>query len=286
MTTVLLGFAAGLVVAVITAPVGVSGAVFLLPVQLDLLHVPSPAVTPTNLLFNVVATPGSLVRYHQQGQLGGPLVRRLVVGTLPGVVLGAVVRVRFAPGVQVFHLLLAALLLPLGGWLCAWTLLPPGRSSTAPPRPRTITALAVLVGFVGGVYGIGGGSILGPILVGRGLPVTTVAPATLASTFLTSIAGAGAYAVLALTTPGDITPHWVLGLACGAGGQEELVRGERHAQTGTRGGRERAVGQRRHPHHRVGVEPVLWQTVLSGQRAGLRQHHLVASDGVDVLGAS
>jgi uncharacterized membrane protein YfcA len=47
----LLGFAAGLVIAVLTAPVGVSGAVFLLPMQLDVLRVPSPAVTPTNLLF-------------------------------------------------------------------------------------------------------------------------------------------------------------------------------------------------------------------------------------------
>lgn len=46
-------FAAGFLIATVTKPVGVSGAVFLLPVQLSLLHVPSPAVTPTNLLFNV-----------------------------------------------------------------------------------------------------------------------------------------------------------------------------------------------------------------------------------------
>ncbi|HEY1969592.1 MAG TPA: hypothetical protein VGH89_16685 [Pseudonocardia sp.] len=48
------GFAAGMVIAVLTTPAGVSGAVFLLPVQLDLLRVPCPAVTPTNLLFNVM----------------------------------------------------------------------------------------------------------------------------------------------------------------------------------------------------------------------------------------
>src|SRR3954469_9996198 len=42
----LLGFAAGLLIATVTAPVGVSGAVFLLPVQLSVLHVPNPAVTP------------------------------------------------------------------------------------------------------------------------------------------------------------------------------------------------------------------------------------------------
>jgi hypothetical protein len=38
-------------------PGRVSGAVFLLPVQLSVLGVPSPAVTPTNLIYNVVAGP-------------------------------------------------------------------------------------------------------------------------------------------------------------------------------------------------------------------------------------
>jgi hypothetical protein len=45
------------------------------------------------------------------------------------------------------------------------------------------------------------------MLVGRGVPVATVAPAALASTFVTSVVGAGAYAVLAMTTTGDIAPN-------------------------------------------------------------------------------
>jgi uncharacterized membrane protein YfcA len=45
-----------------------------------------------------------------------------------------------------------------------------------------------------------------------------IAPAALASTFLTSIVGAGAYGILALTADGDIAAHWGLGLLCGAGG--------------------------------------------------------------------
>ncbi len=44
---------------------GVSGAVLLLPVQISVLGVPSPAVTPTNLLFNVAATPGALLRFDK-----------------------------------------------------------------------------------------------------------------------------------------------------------------------------------------------------------------------------
>lgn len=213
-----LGFAAGVVISLVTTPVGVSGAVFLLPVQLSVLAVPSPSVTPTNLLYNVVAGPGALLRYRRAGMLGGPLTRRLVTGTVPGVVLGAVVRVFALPGPVVFRLLVAVLLLPLGLWLVARTLRPARRRGPTKPSPRTVTALAVAVGVAGGVYGIGGGSLLGPLLVGRGMPVARVAPAALASTFVTSLVGASTYALLSLTGGGDIAPDWLLGFACGLGG--------------------------------------------------------------------
>jgi uncharacterized membrane protein YfcA len=214
----LLGFAAGLVIATVTTPVGVSGAVFLLPVQLSLLGVPSPAVTPTNLMFNVVAGPGALVRYGRTGGLAGPLTRLLLIGTLPGVILGALIRVFAVPGPRVFRLIVAAVLLPLGLWLCVRATRPARRQPPSPLSPRTVVALAVAAGTVGGIYGIGGGSLLGPVLAGRGTPIAQVAPAVLASTFVTSIAGAATYALLALTTAGDIAPEWTLGLLCGLGG--------------------------------------------------------------------
>jgi uncharacterized membrane protein YfcA len=214
----LLGCAAGLLISTVTTPVGVSGAVFLLPVQLSLLHVPSPAVTPTNLMFNVVAGPGALLRYRHAGGLSGPLTRLLLIGTLPGVILGALLRVFAVPGPRVFRLIVAAVLLPLGLWLCVRAGRPGRRRPAAPLSPRIVVTLAVAAGTVGGIYGIGGGSLLGPVLAGRGTPISQVAPAVLASTFVTSIAGAGTYALLALTTPGDIAPEWVLGLCCGLGG--------------------------------------------------------------------
>ncbi|WP_246238640.1 TSUP family transporter [Acrocarpospora corrugata] len=98
------------------------------------------------------------------------------------------------------------------------TLRPPRGPAGPPPSRRAIGLLAVVVGMAGGMYGIGGGSLLGPILVGRGLPVAGVAPAALASTFVTSIAGALTFGVLSLTTTGDIAPEWALGLVCGLGG--------------------------------------------------------------------
>jgi hypothetical protein len=211
------GFALALLISTVTAPVGVSGAVFLLPVQLNVLHVPNPSVTPTNLLFNVVAGPGALVRYRRAGQLSGSLSRRLLVGTLPGVIIGAVVRVYLLPGPRAFRFVVAAVLLPLGIWLIARTLHPTQRVRAGLGR-RQVTLMALGVGVVGGIYGIGGGSILGPILVGSGMSVAVVAPAALVSTFATSIVGALTYAVLAINASGSIAPNWSVGLACGLGG--------------------------------------------------------------------
>ncbi|MFJ4840199.1 sulfite exporter TauE/SafE family protein [Streptomyces sp. NPDC088746] len=217
--TIWAGFAAGLLISTVTAPVGVSGAVFLLPVQLSLLGVPSPAVTPTNLLFNVVAGPGALWRYRRNGALRGSLARRLVAWTLPGVIAGAAIRVFALPGPDVFRLLVAAFLLPLGTWLCLRTLRPARtRPDAAVPSAPALAALALTVGLVGGIYGIGGGSLLGPVLAARGMPLARIAPATLAATFTTSLAGAATYTVLAFASPGPVAPDWWLGLASGAGG--------------------------------------------------------------------
>ena len=61
----------------------------MLPFQVSVLGTPSPAVTPTNLLYNVVATPGALYRYWRQKQTGGRLALVLSAGTLPGVIAGS-----------------------------------------------------------------------------------------------------------------------------------------------------------------------------------------------------
>jgi uncharacterized protein len=115
-------------------------------------------------------------------------------------------------------LLVAALLLPLGLWLWLRTVRSTPPSTLDQPSPRATSLLALAVGVASGIYGIGGGSLLGPILVGRGTPAATVAPAALASTFVTSIVGAATYALLSLAATGDVAPDWLLGLSCGAGG--------------------------------------------------------------------
>jgi uncharacterized membrane protein YfcA len=209
---------AAFVVATLASPVGVSGAVLLLPFQVSVLGTPSPAVTPTNLLYNIVATPGALYRYWRQHQTGGALTRVLLAGTIPGVVAGAIVRVEFLPSPKAFDAVIAVVLIPLG----AWILLSPRGSRVSKPRVQlnsvVLGGLAAIVGCVGGIYGIGGGSILAPILVGSGRSATEVAPATLASTFLTSIAGVVTFVILSAEHQGSVAPDWGIGLALGVGG--------------------------------------------------------------------
>lgn len=211
-----LGAGIAFCIAVLTTPVGVSGAVFLVPVQISVLHTPSPAVTPTNLLYNLIAIPGALLRFHRERRLASPLTRLLVLGTLPGMVIGAVIRVELLDQADAFLLVVAAILVPLGAWLAIAS---PPRAAAPPDRDRRrqIALLALGVGTVGGIYGIGGGSILGPVLVGLGFSVFEVAPAALTATFLTSIAGVLTFALLSIGSK-DAAPDWALGIGMGIGG--------------------------------------------------------------------
>jgi uncharacterized membrane protein YfcA len=220
---------AAFLIAVLSTPAGISGAVLLLPFQVSVLGTPSPSVTPTNLLYNVIATPGALYRYWRQGQTGGQLSVVLIAGTLPGVVAGSLIRVKLLPGAHVFDLVVAAVLLPLGVWLILTG--PPRRGTPARairhiPVP-VLVVLAAMVGCVGGIYGIGGGSVLAPILIGTGRRPFDVAPAALASTFVTSVAGVVAFTALSVHQHVSVAPDWPTGIALGVGGLAGSYAGAR-----------------------------------------------------------
>ncbi len=218
--TEVVALAAAFVIAMMATPAGISGAVLLLPFQVSVLGTPSPAVTPTNLLYNVVATPGALYRFWRQGQTGGRLALILISGTLPGVIAGSVIRVEVLPGPRVFGIVAATVLVPLGCWLAVTR--PPAADGPARPQRAiplsVLVALGAVVGCVGGIYGIGGGSILAPVLIGSGRPAAQVAPAALALTLVTSVAGVVTFMILSLHHQGPVAPDWPTGIALGAGG--------------------------------------------------------------------
>jgi uncharacterized membrane protein YfcA len=81
-----------------------------------------------------------------------------------------------------------------------------------------VLSLSFVVGVVGGVYGIGGGSIIAPFLITFfNLPVYTIAGAVLLCTFTSSVAGVAFYSLIPIN--GTVAPpDWILGILFGAGG--------------------------------------------------------------------
>ncbi len=262
------------IVSSMTAPAGVSGAFLLLPFQVSVLHYTSPSVSPTNLIYNIVAIPGGLYRFIKEGRMAWPLTWVVIVGTLPGVFLGSWVRIVYLPDPRAFKLFVGLVLLYLGLRLAfeftggsknkkaqnkaleqkfkerveqikaeSNKKIAAGLPSDAIVKTKSFSlkkieyefwgetysfgtmavfTLALAVGLIGGIYGIGGGAIIAPFCVSiLGLPVYTVAGAALAGTFLTSIAGVAFYSILAMTAVGattNVAPDWALGALFGIGG--------------------------------------------------------------------
>ena len=123
--------------------------------------------------------------------------------------------------------MIAVVLTPLGAWLTLKPKRTPSATQTARLPDTALVAISAAVGAVGGIYGIGGGSILAPILIGAGRPASDVAPATLASTFVTSIAGVVTFVALAASRHGPVAPDWGVGIALGVGGLAGAYTGAR-----------------------------------------------------------
>lgn len=257
-------------VSLFVSSAGVSGAFLLLPFQVSVLGFTSPAVSPTNLFYNIVAIPSGVYRYMREKRMAWPLAWVIIIGTLPGIFIGAVLRIRYLPDPKNFKFFAGCVLLYIGLRLVYAMIKKNGltiekaktveerfyaeknKENTAPENKtnpmqavRTVKfsfkrysysfygeifafntigllLLSFIVGIVGGTYGIGGGAIIAPFLVAFfGLPIYTIAGATLMATFVTSIAGVVFYvgiAPLFAHTGLAIAPDWTLGALFGAGG--------------------------------------------------------------------
>lgn len=248
------------VISLFTSPAGLSGAFVVLPFQVSVLGYTSPGVTPTNLLFNIIAIPGGVYRFYREKRMVWPLVWTIAIGTVPGLLLGVIIRVRYLPDPRMFKLFVGLVLLYIAGRLILdirrRQRVKNQAASNAGLRfevtplvytPRRIEyefngekfsvstvylfLLSVLVGMVGGIYGIGGGAILAPFLVTVfGLPVYTVSGAALCATFLNSTVGVVFYVLLAPMLSPDaaaVRPDWLLGLMFGVGGIAGIYAGAR-----------------------------------------------------------
>lgn len=239
---------------------GVSGAFLLLPFQVSFLGYTAPSVSGTNQVFNIVAIPSGVYRYIKEGRMLWPLTWAVIIGTLPGVFIGAWVRIEYLPNPKNFKFFVGVVLLYIGWRLLVDVVKSKNKhKDKAPPSnpvsshvvdvktstvkqvkfeydgetykfsPPIIYSLCFLVGIAGGIYGIGGGSIVAPFFVAIiGLPVYTVAGAALMGTFITSVAGVIFYQFLAQFYPDmSVAPDWWLGGLFGAGGVLGMYLGAR-----------------------------------------------------------
>ena len=96
---------------------GVSGAFLILPFQVSVLGFSSPAVSATNQVFNIVAIPSGVYRYIKEGRMVWPLTWAVIIGTLPGVFIGAILRIQYLPNPKNFKMFAGLVLLYIGGRL-------------------------------------------------------------------------------------------------------------------------------------------------------------------------
>jgi uncharacterized membrane protein YfcA len=222
---------AGFAVAVVCTPAGVSGAFLLLPIQSQVFHVPSPAVSATNLVYNLVSAPAGALTYHRRRNLDGRLAVALCLGTTPGVVVGALVRSTWLADPARFGVLAGVLLILLGLRLVVERSGPSGIEgpAMAPPPMWRLTTVGLVAGAIGGIYGLGGAALIVPWLVSvERLPVARIAGAALVTTFVTSAVGMATFALASAAGFGRAAaPVWLDGLALGLGGLFGAVVGAR-----------------------------------------------------------
>ncbi len=93
---------------------GLSGAFLLLPFQISVLGYSNPSVSSTNQLYNIVAIPLGVYRYCKEGRMVWPLAWSVAAGTMPGVFIGAIIRVTGLRDPRNFKLFAAAVLAYVG----------------------------------------------------------------------------------------------------------------------------------------------------------------------------
>ena len=235
---------------------GISGAFLLLPFQMSVLGFNSPSVTSTNFLFNVTGTPGGVYRYARERRFVWPVAILIVAGIIPGVLIGYYLRITYLPDPKTFKFFVGCVLLLIAVKLlkealngettvsqtqagCLLTDRVEGASiemkttrfnfkgATYSFTTAKLLGLSLAVGIIGGVYGIGGGSIIAPFLITFfRLPVYAIAGAVLLGTFVSSLAGVTFYSLIPIN--GAVAaPDWLLGILFGVGGLLGMYLGAR-----------------------------------------------------------
>lgn len=184
-------FLFGLLAGALGGLMGVGGGVLLVPLLVHALRIGQHEAQGTSLAFVTVTAIVAAALYFQQGSMDVPLALWLSLGALPGVLLGAGLARRMTARRlrQAFGILLL---------LTAVRILVAVPAHAGPPSPWPAAVnvlLGLVVGALAGLLGVGGGTILVPVLVlAEGYPQHLAQGVSLLMILPTGIVGALSHA--------------------------------------------------------------------------------------------
>lgn len=187
-----------------------------------------------------MATPLGVMRYIKNKRMLAPLTKVLCYSSVPGVILGVVSRIYFFKNETLFRYFCFALILAL-----SLKLLFSIKSNKTNPdaaiedvrdekgiisysfsgdkfeiQYNKIAITGFSVGFIGGMYGIGGAALITPILSGFFLlPVYTISGSTLLANCVNSLVGLAGFVFINFFLKGNsINVDFTLGIVMGIAG--------------------------------------------------------------------
>lgn len=251
----------GLAVSVVSSPTGISGGFLILPICVNFLGFTGLAVSPTNFIYNVVSMPPGLWRLWREKRLMWSLGGLLLLGSLPGILAGTVLRATWLKDPGSFKIFVALVLSALAFILLRTLRQNDSLTNLAEKKflkdPKDsfsglkvareglnlsfefggerfiipslkLTLVSLMVGLAGGIYGIGGAAIIAPLLIGWfRLPIYVASGASLLAGWAGALFGLLSYAVLWPLLSGlpAVGPDFRLGLLFGLGGMLGVYTG-------------------------------------------------------------
>jgi uncharacterized membrane protein YfcA len=207
LASILLGMAAGLLAGLF----GIGGGIIIVPVLVllfsaqgfpeNLVLIMSIATSLATIIFTSIS---SVLTHHRLGSVVWRKVSRLAPGIMIGTAVGAVVADQIA--VDLLRLIFVGYLLYVGVHMAIQTKPKPGQS---PSSKALDFGVAVIIGLMSSLVGIGGGTLTVPFLVHFQTPIRNAVAVASACGFPIAVAGTVSYAILGRNALQ--LPEWSLG---------------------------------------------------------------------------